>query len=198
MGFPPPKKWEAGTDLHLNRVIQDQQVAGGDVSDFISVIDVLSSSWENGLCEEKQQSVPQVRVPVEWAKPATAVKHQKTVLPHETTKCHSALRGKIVVFQVISHWSDCQYSIYLAYKWMWKIRAFSSPVSNIPDSKGLHRTYQNSNSLFHSSSLLLAHWACWLTHSKMRFLFGSITLQNYINQFWRPWAVRKALVEMKT
>lgn len=57
MGFPPPKKWEAGTDLHLNRVIQDQQVAGGDVSDFISVIDVLSSSWENGLCEEKQQSV---------------------------------------------------------------------------------------------------------------------------------------------
>lgn len=62
MGFPPPKKWEAGTDLHLNRVIQDQQVAGGDVSDFISVIDVLSSSWENGLCEEKQQSVPQLRV----------------------------------------------------------------------------------------------------------------------------------------
>jgi len=55
MGFPPPKKREAGTDLHLHRVIQDKEVAGGDVSNFISVIDVLSSSWENGLYGEKQQ-----------------------------------------------------------------------------------------------------------------------------------------------
>lgn len=57
MGFPSPKKREAGTDLHLYRVIQDKEVAGGDVSDLISVIDVLSSSRENGLCGEKQQSV---------------------------------------------------------------------------------------------------------------------------------------------
>lgn len=56
MGFPSPKKREAGTDLHLHRVIQNKEVAGGDVSDFISVIDVLSSSWENGLYGEKQQS----------------------------------------------------------------------------------------------------------------------------------------------
>lgn len=57
MGFPSSKKWEAGTDLHLHGVIQDKEVAGGDVSDFISVIDILSSSWENGLYGEKQQSV---------------------------------------------------------------------------------------------------------------------------------------------
>lgn len=56
MGFPSPKKREAGTDLHLHGVIQDKEVAGGDVSDFISVIDVLSSSWENGLYREKEQS----------------------------------------------------------------------------------------------------------------------------------------------
>lgn len=55
MGFPAPKKREAGTDLHLHRVIQDKEVAGGDVPNFISVIDVLSSSWENGLYGEKQQ-----------------------------------------------------------------------------------------------------------------------------------------------
>lgn len=62
MGFPSPKKWEAGTDLHLHGVIQDKEVAGGDVSDFISVIDVLSSSWENGLYGEKQQPVHQLGV----------------------------------------------------------------------------------------------------------------------------------------
>lgn len=55
MGFPAPKEWESGTDLHLHRVIQDKKVAGGDVPNFISVIDVLSSSWENGLYGEKQQ-----------------------------------------------------------------------------------------------------------------------------------------------
>lgn len=57
MGFPPPKKREAGTDLHLYGVIQDKEVAGGDVSNLISVIDVLSSSRENGLRGEKQRSV---------------------------------------------------------------------------------------------------------------------------------------------
>lgn len=57
MGFPTPKKWEAGTDLHLYRVVQDKEVTGRDVSNFISVINVLSSSWENGLYGEKQQSV---------------------------------------------------------------------------------------------------------------------------------------------
>lgn len=55
MGFPAPKERESGTDLHLHRVIQDKKVAGGDVPNFISVIDVLSSSWENGLYGEKQQ-----------------------------------------------------------------------------------------------------------------------------------------------
>lgn len=58
MGFPSPKEWEARPDLHLHRVIQDKEVAGGDVSNFISVVDVLSSGGENGLCGEQQQSVP--------------------------------------------------------------------------------------------------------------------------------------------
>lgn len=89
MGFPSSKKWETGTDLHLNRVIQDQQVAGGDVSDFISVIDILSSSWENGLCEEKQQSV--------LTKPATAVKHQKTVLPRDNKMPFSTKRQNCAI-----------------------------------------------------------------------------------------------------
>lgn len=54
MSFPSPEKREAGSDLHLHGVIQDKEVAGRDVSNFISVIDILSSSWENGLHGEKQ------------------------------------------------------------------------------------------------------------------------------------------------
>lgn len=58
MGLPTPKEREAGADLHLHRVIQDEKVAGRDISNFISVIYILSRSRKNGLHEgEKQHSV---------------------------------------------------------------------------------------------------------------------------------------------
>lgn len=75
MGFPASKKREARTDLHLHRVIQNKEVAGGDVSDFISVIDILSSSWENGLYGEKRQ-------PVYWL----------GVISSETSKTNNAVK----------------------------------------------------------------------------------------------------------
>lgn len=49
VGLPATKQWEARTNLHLHRVIEDLQVRGGDVSDLISVVDVLRRRRKNSL-----------------------------------------------------------------------------------------------------------------------------------------------------
>lgn len=49
VGLPAAKQGEAGTDLHLDRVVQDLEVRGGDVADLVPVVDVLGRGWQDGL-----------------------------------------------------------------------------------------------------------------------------------------------------
>lgn len=51
MGLPPSKKREARSNFHLYRVIQNKEVAGGNVANLIPVINILGSGREDGLQE---------------------------------------------------------------------------------------------------------------------------------------------------
>lgn len=163
MGFPASKKREAGTDLHLHRVIQDKEVAGGDVSDFISVIDVLSSRWENGLYGEKRQpAIGSGLFPVKPAKPITPLSSEKPRSHVKDDKIPVQLHRVIKLCYYKQ--SATEVTARTKITWLLNECVSSSPVSNIPDSEGSHHAHQDSNSLFipgrcPSSLSLLALWS---------------------------------------
>jgi hypothetical protein len=62
--LPPSKERKSRPDFHFHRVIQDKEVAGGNITNLIPVIDILGGSRKDGLQErgnafQKLQEPPQ-------------------------------------------------------------------------------------------------------------------------------------------
>ena len=47
--LPATKEWEAWPQLNVNSVVQFTHVAGGDVADFIPVVNISGRGWQGGL-----------------------------------------------------------------------------------------------------------------------------------------------------
>lgn len=51
--LPPSKERKSRPDFHFHGVIQNKEVAGGNITDFIPVIHILGSSRKDGLQERE-------------------------------------------------------------------------------------------------------------------------------------------------
>lgn len=54
VSLPSSKQREPGSKFKLDMVLPLQKVAGGDVANFISIVDILGSCWKDSLRKERE------------------------------------------------------------------------------------------------------------------------------------------------